>query len=63
MSTMDEGTNLEAAQMRVLELFGAVCLDADNPEVAAQADAALAHLEALLAAPAPATTPATAPAR
>lgn len=39
---------LEAAQMRVLEMFGAVCADPDNPAVAEQANAALRQLDELL---------------
>jgi hypothetical protein len=37
------------AEHRVLELFGAVCADPDNPAVAAEADAALAEVDRLLA--------------
>ena len=40
---------LAAAHMRVLEMFGAVCADPDNPAVAEQADAALHRLDELLA--------------
>ena len=45
----EEPSPLEAAQMNVLQMFGAVCADPDSPTVAEQADAALRHLEDLLA--------------
>jgi hypothetical protein len=38
-----------AALMHVADMFGAVCHDPDNPEVAAQADQSLRDLDALLA--------------
>jgi hypothetical protein len=38
-----------AALMRVAEMFGAVCHDPDNPEVAEHADQALRDLDLLLA--------------
>lgn len=55
MSTSDDAaaTTLEAAHMRVLEMFGAVCADPDSAEVARQADEALWHLDELLAAASP----------
>ena len=49
MSTDVDAAGLEAAHMRVLEMFGAVCADPDNPTVAQQADEALWQLDELLA--------------
>jgi len=39
------------AQMRVLELFGAVCADPDNRTVTDEADRALHELDALIDGP------------
>jgi hypothetical protein len=47
---MPEQDPMVAALMRVAEMFGAVCHDPDNPEVAAQADQALRDLDTLLVA-------------
>lgn len=44
---MDE-TTMEAAHMRVLEMFAAVCGDPDNPRLAAEADEALWWLDEML---------------
>ena len=56
MSTEDEGTTtpaaeptpVEAAQGKVMEAFFAIAADADSAEAAANADNALAALDALL---------------
>lgn len=56
MSTEDEGTTtpaaeptpIEAAQGKVMEAFFAIAADADSEEAAANADNALAALDALL---------------
>jgi hypothetical protein len=53
MSTEDTRAGVEAALMRVLELFGAVCADPDNPTVKEQADRALADLDGMFAGPGP----------
>lgn len=45
----DIGKQLEQAALGVLQMFGAVCADPDNPEVARQADQALELLGDLLA--------------
>jgi hypothetical protein len=47
---MSDQDPVVAALMRIAEMFGAVCHDPDNPEVAGQADQALHDLDALLAA-------------
>lgn len=43
-----EPTPVEAAQAKVMEAFFAIAADADNAEAAANADAALLALDALL---------------
>jgi hypothetical protein len=40
---------VEERLMRLAELFGGVCADPDNPEVAARADQALWELDEFLA--------------
>jgi hypothetical protein len=50
MSTEDTGADLQAAHMRILEVFGAVCAEPDDPAVAREADEALARLDRMLAA-------------
>ena len=49
MSDESTAESIGAALGRIAELFGAVCGDPDNPEVAAAADRALADLDALMA--------------
>ncbi|HWH01644.1 MAG TPA: hypothetical protein VNV66_20540 [Pilimelia sp.] len=49
MSQDDQGAALQAAQMRVLEQFGAVCAAPDDPRVREDADRALRELDQLLA--------------
>ncbi len=48
----DERDPVPAALRHVAEMFGAVCHDPDDPEVAGRADQALRDLDALLAVPA-----------
>ncbi|MFC0003937.1 hypothetical protein [Micromonospora siamensis] len=50
MPDQPDAATLEAAHMAVLQMFGAVCAEPDNPTVAEQADQALWRLDDLLAA-------------
>lgn len=50
MSDEQTPNPVEAALHSIVECFGGVCADPDNPEVTAKADQALWDLDALLAA-------------